>query len=51
MGRTAIRTAQLLMELSWCRPGVEHLARCLGVTERTDQHQLDKLREAGLASS
>ncbi|MEU3564161.1 helix-turn-helix domain-containing protein [Kitasatospora sp. NPDC006786] len=48
MGRTAIRTAQLLMELSPCRPGVDYLARRLGVTERTAQYQLDMLREAGL---
>ncbi|MFE3875455.1 transcriptional regulator [Kitasatospora sp. NPDC059146] len=48
MGRTAIRTAQLLMELSPCRPGVEYVARRLGVTERTAQYQLDMLREAGL---
>ncbi|GAA2125262.1 hypothetical protein GCM10009759_77270 [Kitasatospora saccharophila] len=48
MGRTAIRTAQLLMELSPCRPGVDYLARRLGVTERTAQYQLDMLRESGL---
>ncbi|GAA2815036.1 hypothetical protein GCM10010441_44570 [Kitasatospora paracochleata] len=48
MGRTAILTAQLLMELSPCRPGVDYLARRLGVTERTAQYQLDMLREAGL---
>ncbi|WP_327072003.1 helix-turn-helix domain-containing protein [Kitasatospora sp. NBC_01302] len=48
LDRTAIRTAQLLAELSPCRPGVEYLARRLGVVERTAQYQLQMLREAGL---
>ena len=47
-GRTTVRLAQLLAELSPCRPGVEHLMRRLGVSERTVQYHLQLLREAGL---
>jgi DNA-binding transcriptional ArsR family regulator len=48
MGRTTIRVAQELAQLSPCRPGVEYLARKLLLTERTVEYHLGMLREAGL---
>lgn len=47
-GRTTVRLAQLLAELSPCRPGVQYLMRRLGASERTVQYHLQLLREAGL---
>lgn len=46
--RTTIRLAQLLVELTPCRPGVEYLARRLGLSPRTVQYHLAMLRQAGL---
>ncbi|WP_052433056.1 helix-turn-helix domain-containing protein [Streptacidiphilus carbonis] len=48
MGRTSVRLAQELAQLSPCRPGVEYLARRLKVTERTVEYHLSMLRESGL---
>ncbi|MEY9961315.1 winged helix-turn-helix domain-containing protein [Streptacidiphilus sp. MAP5-52] len=50
MGRTTVRLAQELAQLSPCRPGVEFLARKLKVTERTVEYHLSMLRESGLAA-
>ncbi|UQI49713.1 helix-turn-helix domain-containing protein (plasmid) [Streptomyces sp. HU2014] len=47
-GHTTLRVAQLLAELSPCRPGVAYLARRLKASERTIQYHLQLLREAGL---
>ncbi|NUU20910.1 MAG: helix-turn-helix transcriptional regulator [Streptomycetaceae bacterium] len=47
-GATTVRIAQLLAELTPCRPGVDHLARSAGVSERTVQYHLEMLREVGL---
>lgn len=47
-GRTTVFIAQLLSELSPCRPGVEYLMRRTGLCERAVQNHLQILREAGL---
>lgn len=47
-GTTTIEIAQLLAELSPCRPGVEHLMRRTGLSERSVQYHLEMLRESGL---
>jgi DNA-binding transcriptional ArsR family regulator len=48
MGRTTVRVAQELAQLSPCRPGVEFLASKLQVKERTVEYHLSMLRESGL---
>lgn len=48
MGRTTLRIAQLLAELSPCRPGLSYLMRRTGLSERTTEYHLEMLREAGL---
>jgi DNA-binding transcriptional ArsR family regulator len=45
---TTVRLAQLLAELSPCRPGVEYLMRRLELSERAVQYHLAALRETGL---
>ncbi|MCD9146023.1 helix-turn-helix domain-containing protein [Streptomyces albireticuli] len=45
---TTMRVAQLLAQISPCRPGIAYLARRLTVSERTIQYHLQLLREAGL---
>lgn len=47
-GTTTVRIAQELKALSECRPGIDYLAKKLGVSERTVQYHLALLREAGL---
>jgi len=47
-GDTTVRLAQLLADLSPCRPSIEYLMRRLKAAERTVQYHLDMLREAGL---
>lgn len=47
-GTTTVRVAQVLAELTPCRPGVLFLARKLELSERTIEYQLSMLREAGL---
>ncbi|QGZ53409.1 transcriptional regulator (plasmid) [Streptomyces sp. QHH-9511] len=47
-GPTTVVIAQEMSALAECRPGVDYLARKLGVAERTVQYHLDMLREAGL---
>ncbi|MEV6954662.1 helix-turn-helix domain-containing protein [Streptomyces sp. NPDC051183] len=47
-GETTVRIARELSRLSPCRPGVAHLERVLGVSERTVQYHLQMLRQAGL---
>ncbi|MGW6569714.1 helix-turn-helix domain-containing protein [Streptomyces sp. NPDC054975] len=47
-GPTTVQIAQEMSALTECRPGVDYLARKVGVTERTVQYHLDMLREAGL---
>ncbi|AJC62046.1 helix-turn-helix domain-containing protein [Streptomyces sp. 769] len=47
-GPTTVRIAQLLAELSPCRPGIEHLMRRTGLSERTVEYHLQMLRETGL---
>ncbi|MEU6233060.1 helix-turn-helix domain-containing protein [Kitasatospora sp. NPDC047058] len=49
-GRTTLRIAQLLAQLTPCRPGVGYLVRMLKVSERTVQYHLSILRESGLLS-
>ncbi|MEU4113307.1 helix-turn-helix domain-containing protein [Kitasatospora sp. NPDC028055] len=49
-GRTTLRVAQLLAQLTPCRPGVGYLVRMLKVSERTVQYHLSILRESGLLS-
>lgn len=47
-GQTTVFIAQLLSELSPCRPGIEYLMRRTGLTKRAVQSHLQILREAGL---
>ncbi|WP_438297542.1 hypothetical protein [Streptomyces sp. HUAS TT7] len=47
-GATTIRIARELISLSPCRPGISHLQRRLGMSERTVQYHLQMLRQAGL---
>ncbi|MFF9818963.1 winged helix-turn-helix domain-containing protein [Streptomyces sp. NPDC014006] len=47
-GPTTVFIAQLLSELSPCRPGIEYLMRRTGLCERAVQNHLQILREAGL---
>ena len=47
-GATTVRVAQVLAELTPCRPGVPYLARRLDLSERSIEYQLSMLREAGL---
>ncbi|MEU3567039.1 helix-turn-helix domain-containing protein [Kitasatospora sp. NPDC036755] len=47
-GNTTIRTAELLAQLTPCRPGVDYLVRMLQLSERTVQYHLSILRESGL---
>lgn len=47
-GATTVRVAQLLAELTPCRPGVPYLARRLKLSERSIEYHLSMLREAGL---
>ncbi|MGA4846674.1 transcriptional regulator [Streptomyces sp. G5(2025)] len=49
-GPTTVRVAQELAQLSPCRPGIEHLRRRTGLSERSVQNHLQILREAGLLS-
>ncbi|MFE2726304.1 winged helix-turn-helix domain-containing protein [Kitasatospora sp. NPDC059327] len=49
-GRTTLRIAQLLAQLTPCRPGVGYLVRMLKLSERTVQYHLSILRECGLLS-
>ncbi|MFD6833177.1 hypothetical protein [Streptomyces diastaticus] len=48
MGPTTLYIAQLLSELSPCRPGIAYLMRRTGLAERTVEYHLAALREAGL---
>lgn len=45
---TTVRVAQMLADLSPCRPTIEYLMRRLKLAERTVQYHLDMLRESGL---
>jgi DNA-binding transcriptional ArsR family regulator len=47
-GPTTVFIAQLLSELSPCRPGIEYLVRSTGLTKRAVQNHLQILRETGL---
>ncbi|MEV5432740.1 helix-turn-helix domain-containing protein [Streptomyces sp. NPDC052701] len=47
-GPTTVFIAQLLSELSPCRPGIEYLMRRTGLSERSVEYHLQILREAGL---
>jgi hypothetical protein len=47
-GPTTVFIAQLLAELSPCRPGIEYLMRRTGLTKRAVQNHLQMLRETGL---
>ncbi|MGC2997167.1 helix-turn-helix domain-containing protein [Streptomyces sp. G35A] len=47
-GPTTVFIAQLLSELSPCRPGIEYLVRHTGLTKRAVTYHLQMLREAGL---
>ncbi|MGW1172000.1 transcriptional regulator [Streptomyces sp. NPDC002550] len=47
-GRTTVWVAQLLAELSPCRPGIEYLMRRTGLTNRAVKYHLQMLRETGL---
>ncbi|MGZ0200547.1 helix-turn-helix domain-containing protein [Streptomyces sp. RM1] len=47
-GQTTVFIAQLLAELSPCRPGIEYLMRRTGLTRRAVQNHLQILRETGL---
>ncbi|MDX2631681.1 helix-turn-helix domain-containing protein [Streptomyces scabiei] len=47
-GQTTVFIAQLLAELSPCRPGIEYLMRRTGLTKRAVQNHLQILRETGL---
>ncbi|MFE1130095.1 hypothetical protein ACFW6R_25830 [Streptomyces albidoflavus] len=48
MGPMTLYIAQLLSELSPCRPGVTYLTRRTGLTKRAVEYHLAALREAGL---
>ncbi|WP_457430852.1 transcriptional regulator [Streptomyces sp. QTS52] len=47
-GPTTVFVAQLLAELSPCRPGIDYLMRRTGLSERAVQNHLQMLRETGL---
>ncbi|MFZ3492006.1 transcriptional regulator [Streptomyces sp. 5.8] len=47
-GDTTVRVANELVRFSPCRPGVGHLSRRLGLSERSIQYHLQMLRQAGL---
>ncbi|MFE7958673.1 transcriptional regulator [Streptomyces sp. NPDC057413] len=47
-GSTTVFIAQVLSELSPCRPGIEYLMRRTGLCERAVQNHLQMLRETGL---
>ncbi|MFI8916513.1 transcriptional regulator [Streptomyces sp. NPDC053513] len=47
-GPTTVRVAQELAQLFPCRPGIEYLVRCTGLSERSVQNHLQILRETGL---
>lgn len=47
-GTTTVVVAQLLAELSPCRPGIEYLMHRTGLSERTVEYHLQILRETGL---
>ncbi|WP_301128629.1 helix-turn-helix domain-containing protein [Streptomyces cacaoi] len=47
-GPTTVFIAQLLSELSPCRPGIDYLMRRTGLTRRAVQNHLAALRETGL---
>ncbi len=47
-GATTVRIAELLAELTPCRPGVRYLMRRTGLSERAVEYHLGMLREAGL---
>ncbi|MFJ9412435.1 transcriptional regulator [Streptomyces sp. NPDC101393] len=47
-GPTTVFIAQLLAELSPCRPGIEYLMRRSGLSERAVEYHLQMLRETGL---
>ncbi|MFH8470355.1 transcriptional regulator [Streptomyces sp. NPDC017991] len=47
-GPTTVFIAQLLSELSPCRPGIEYLMRRTGLTKRAVQNHVQILRETGL---
>ncbi|MFD5398593.1 winged helix-turn-helix domain-containing protein [Streptomyces sp. NPDC127097] len=47
-GTTTVFIAQLLAELSPCRPGLAYLMRRTGLSERAVEYHLAMLREAGL---
>lgn len=47
-GETTVRIAQLLAELTPCRPGIDYLIRRSGLSERTVQYHLAALRDMGL---
>ncbi|MEU2770520.1 hypothetical protein ABZ628_27830 [Streptomyces diastaticus] len=48
MGPMTLYIAQLLSELSPCRPGIAYLMRRTGLAERAVEYHLAALREAGL---
>ncbi|PAX83650.1 hypothetical protein CLM85_10815 [Streptomyces albidoflavus] len=48
MGPMTLYIAQLLSELSPCRPGIAYLMRRTGLSERAVEYHLAALREAGL---
>ncbi|MFJ6785279.1 winged helix-turn-helix domain-containing protein [Streptomyces yangpuensis] len=47
-GLTTVRVAQVLAELSPCRPGITYLMRRIGLSKRAVQDHLRMLRETGL---
>lgn len=47
-GPTTVWIAQLLAELSPCRPGIEYLTRRTGLTKRAVEYHLQMLRQTGL---
>lgn len=47
-GPTTVRIAELLAELTPCRPGIRYLMRRTGLSERAVEYHLAMLREAGL---
>lgn len=46
--RMTLYVAQLLSELSPCRPGIDYLVRRTGLSERSVEYHLQMLRETGL---
>ena len=47
-GETTVQIAQLLAELTPCRPGIDYLMRRTGLSERSVQYHLAALRDMGL---